>query len=160
MNHEFEGSPRRLSLGKVSIVRFSGGGHLIVGNDVRIEDGVRIYLHGEDSTVVLEDGVLLNYGTEIYCENRVVIKARTGLSFNTTIIDSDFHFVSGQHSRTSVVLEEDVAMFAGATILKGVTVGSGAVLAAGCVVTKDVPPQTAVAGIPARVIRENVDFRR
>lgn len=40
-----------------------------------------------------------------------------------------------------------------ATILKGVTIGEGAIVAAGAVVTKDVPPYTIVAGNPARVIR-------
>jgi acetyltransferase-like isoleucine patch superfamily enzyme len=42
---------------------------------------------------------------------------------------------------------------AGATVLQGVTVGDDAVVAAGAVVTKDVPPRTLVAGVPARVIR-------
>ena len=43
---------------------------------------------------------------------------------------------------------------AGATVLQGVTVGDDAVVAAGAVVTKDVPPRTVVAGVPARVLRE------
>ena len=42
---------------------------------------------------------------------------------------------------------------AGATVLQGVTVGEDAVVAAGAVVTKDVPPRTLVAGVPARVVR-------
>jgi acetyltransferase-like isoleucine patch superfamily enzyme len=42
---------------------------------------------------------------------------------------------------------------AGATVLQGVTVGDDAVVAAGAVVTKDVPPRTLVAGVPARVVR-------
>lgn len=42
---------------------------------------------------------------------------------------------------------------AGAMVLQGVTVGDDAVVAAGAVVTKDVPPRTLVAGIPARIVR-------
>jgi acetyltransferase-like isoleucine patch superfamily enzyme len=42
---------------------------------------------------------------------------------------------------------------AGATVLQGVTVGEDAVVAAGAVVTKDVPPRTLVGGVPAQVIR-------
>jgi acetyltransferase-like isoleucine patch superfamily enzyme len=42
---------------------------------------------------------------------------------------------------------------AGATVLQGVTVGDDAVVAAGAVVTKDVPAPTLVAGVPARIIR-------
>lgn len=50
-------------------------------------------------------------------------------------------------------IEHDVWIGAGATILQGVTVGAHAVVAAGAVVTGDVPPRTLVAGVPARVVR-------
>ncbi|UUX35071.1 DapH/DapD/GlmU-related protein [Fundicoccus culcitae] len=52
-----------------------------------------------------------------------------------------------------IVIEEDVWIGANATILKGVTIGKGSVVAAGCVVNKDVPPYSVVGGIPARVIK-------
>jgi acetyltransferase-like isoleucine patch superfamily enzyme len=44
-------------------------------------------------------------------------------------------------------------------ILKGVTMGNGAVVAAGAIVTKDVPERSLVAGVPAKVIRENVEWK-
>jgi acetyltransferase-like isoleucine patch superfamily enzyme len=53
-----------------------------------------------------------------------------------------------------IVIERNVWLGAGATVLQGVTVGADAVVAAGAVVTRDVPPRTLVAGVPARVLRE------
>jgi maltose O-acetyltransferase len=52
-----------------------------------------------------------------------------------------------------VVIEDDVWIGAKAVILSGVTVHSGAVIGAGAVVTKDVPENAVVAGVPARVIK-------
>ena len=52
-----------------------------------------------------------------------------------------------------IVIERHVWIATGATIIGGVTVGENSVVAAGAVVTKDVPPNSFVAGVPARVIR-------
>jgi len=56
-----------------------------------------------------------------------------------------------------VVIGNDVWIGHGAIVLPGVTVGDGAVLAAGAVVSRDVAPYTVVGGIPARMIRERFD---
>jgi len=56
-----------------------------------------------------------------------------------------------------IVIERNVWIAAGATIIGGVTVGENSVVAAGSVVTKDVPPNTLVGGNPARVIRSIAD---
>ena len=53
-----------------------------------------------------------------------------------------------------IVIERNVWLGAGATVLQGVTVGADAVVAAGAVVTRDVPPGTLVAGVPGQVLRE------
>jgi acetyltransferase-like isoleucine patch superfamily enzyme len=53
-------------------------------------------------------------------------------------------------------VEDHVWIGCRAVILKGVTVGTGAIIANNAVVTKDVPPRTMVAGNPARVIKEDV----
>ena len=53
-----------------------------------------------------------------------------------------------------IVLGKNVWVGSHATILKGVTIGDGSVVAAGAVVTKDVPPMTVVGGVPARMIRK------
>ena len=53
-----------------------------------------------------------------------------------------------------ITVEDDVWIGSGSVVTDGVTIGKGSVIAAGSVVTRDVPPYTVAAGIPARVIRE------
>ncbi|KYG35243.1 2,3,4,5-tetrahydropyridine-2,6-dicarboxylate N-acetyltransferase [Alkalihalobacillus trypoxylicola] len=57
-------------------------------------------------------------------------------------------------SAQPVIIEDDVLVGANVVVLEGVRVGKGAVLAAGAIVTEDVPPNTVVGGVPARVIKE------
>jgi acetyltransferase-like isoleucine patch superfamily enzyme len=56
-------------------------------------------------------------------------------------------------SKGPVIIGNDVWVCVGATILSGVTIGDGAIVAAGSVVTQDVPPYAIVGGVPARVLR-------
>lgn len=63
-------------------------------------------------------------------------------------------------SAKPVVVEDGVVVGANAVVLEGVTVGKGSVVAAGAIVTEDVPPNTVVAGTPAKVIKEIDDKTR
>ena len=64
----------------------------------------------------------------------------------------DFKYLDAE-KRISIVIGNDVWIGARATILEGVTIGDGAVVAAGAIVTKDVPPYAIVAGVPAKILR-------
>lgn len=57
------------------------------------------------------------------------------------------------HSKGSIVIEDEVWIGFGTTILSGVTVGKGAIISTGAVVTKDVPPYSIVGGVPAKIIK-------
>ena len=56
-----------------------------------------------------------------------------------------------------VVIEDDVWVGANVTILKGVTIGHGSVVAAGAVVTKSCPPYSIIGGVPAKVLRRRFE---
>ncbi len=80
---------------------------------------------------------------------------------NVSIVTSG-HPMEPSQRRASViakpiVIERNVWIAAGATVIGGVTIGENSVVAAGSVVTKDVPPNTLVGGNPARVIRSIAD---
>jgi acetyltransferase-like isoleucine patch superfamily enzyme len=76
------------------------------------------------------------------------------VAVNHVFDDPDRPFIEQGISAQGIVIEDDVWLGASAVVTDGVRIGRGAVVAAGAVVTSDVPPHSVVAGVPARVIRE------
>ena len=72
---------------------------------------------------------------------------------NHVFIDRDTPITRQGHTAEPIVIEDDVWIASNSVILKGVHIGKGAVVAAGSIVTKDVPPYAVVAGVPARQIK-------
>lgn len=98
----------------------------------------------------------INYGASIGAMSSVTVGARCRIGPYVMIVDSEFHDVYDRSTLPQprpVVLEDDVWIGAKASILPGVTVGRGAIVGTGAVVTRDVEPFTVVAGVPAKVIR-------
>ena len=72
-----------------------------------------------------------------------------------TVTDTDKDTSDVEHNYDKdVVIEEDVWAGANVTILKGVTIGRGCIIASGAVVTKNMPPYSIVGGVPARAIKQ------
>ncbi len=95
----------------------------------------------------------MNRGAEIVAAERVTIGRDCKIARDVIIMDTDQHELPGQGLLVApVVIEDRVWIGARAIILKGVTVGHDAIIAAGAVVTKDVPPHTVVAGVPAKSV--------
>jgi maltose O-acetyltransferase len=88
--------------------------------------------------ITLGDDVLLGPAVQLYTAGHPLDAATRRTAYETA---------------RPITLEDDVWIGGGAIILPGVTVGRGAIVAAGSVVTKDVPPRMIVAGSPARIIR-------
>ena len=77
----------------------------------------------------------------------------TGLTFSIDKQFSEYRYADAG-SKADVIIGNDVWIGQGAKIIAGVTVHDGAVIAAGAIATKDVPPYAIVGGVPAKVIRK------
>jgi acetyltransferase-like isoleucine patch superfamily enzyme len=100
----------------------------------------------------------INVGCFLELYAPVTLGDRAGLGQQSMILTQSHHFGPkerryGKIEALPVTIGAGVWVGARALILPGVTVGDGAVIAAGAVVTKDVAPNTVVAGVPARVVR-------
>lgn len=115
-----------------------------------------------NENAVLEIGSgFANHGARIHCFQNIRIGNQVYIGDDVAIRDSDGHEVIGSNKPMSlpIVIEDHVWIGARVTIVKGVTIGEGAIVAAGAVVTKDVPPHTMVAGVPARMVKNNVSWK-
>lgn len=115
-----------------------------------------------DKGAVLElGGGFVNHGARIFCFNHIKIGEHVYIGEDVLIRDSDGHEIVGSSKPESmpIIIEDHVWIGARATVLKGVRIGEGAVVAAGAVVTRDVPPHGMAAGVPAKVIKEDVTWR-
>ncbi|RAL27059.1 2,3,4,5-tetrahydropyridine-2,6-dicarboxylate N-acetyltransferase [Thermoflavimicrobium daqui] len=126
----------------------------------RIEPGAIIRENVEiGNNAVIMMGAVINIGAVIgegtMVDMNVVIGGRGTIGKNCHIgAGTVIAGVIEPPSATPVIIEDDVVIGANAVILEGVRVGKGSVVAAGAVVIEDVPPNTVVAGTPARVIKE------
>lgn len=112
-----------------------------------------------NAELTLGSGFLNNNG-KISCFEKITIGDDVKISEDVLIRDSDNHTVlrEGYKKSASIHIGNHVWIGVRAVILKGVTIGDGAIIAAGAVVTKDVPQNTLVGGVPARVIKENISW--
>lgn len=111
-----------------------------IGDDVDFAWGVIITTKG---FVTIGDRCLIGYNTHILSSNHNIPK------------DKGRIFDSG-HNYKKINICNDVWVGANCIITAGVNVGEGAVIAAGSVVTKDVPPYSIVGGVPAKVIKYRI----
>jgi acetyltransferase-like isoleucine patch superfamily enzyme len=121
-------------------VRIQNASNIEFGNNVGINDGVWIAANKHsEGRITIGDNALIGPYTVIHSGNHVYKDP------NTPIFYQGFKF-------SPIHIEDDVWIAANCTILAGVRIGKGAVIAAGCVVNKDVEPYTIVGGVPCRII--------
>ncbi|QQZ08108.1 2,3,4,5-tetrahydropyridine-2,6-dicarboxylate N-acetyltransferase [Heyndrickxia vini] len=128
--------------------------------NARIEPGAFIRDQVEiGNNVVIMMGAVINIGAVIGDGTMIDMNAVLG---GRATVGKNCHVGAGAvlagviepPSAKPVIIEDDVLIGANAVILEGVTVGKGSVVAAGAIVVSDVPPNTLVAGVPAKKLKE------
>lgn len=142
-----------------SVLVLREGARLRVSGNFKIFSGAKIFIN-QKAELVLGSGYINSHLT-LHCFERITIGEDVAIADNVTIRDSDNHFITSQPDckmTKPIRIGNHVWIGMNATVLKGVTIGDGAIIAAGAVVTKDVPERCLAAGVPARVIKENVTW--
>ena len=121
--------------------------------DIRVFEGAELSLTNTH----------INTDLQISCQEKITIGEGGIIATRVMIRDNDAHTLIYEDGSTNeltkpIHIGKHVWIGAGVIILKGVTIGDSAVIAAGAVVTKDIPAHTIAAGIPAKVIKENITF--
>lgn len=154
------------------IIRKQNGSRIILGEGVTLVSNSHGNVAGINHPVILAtlapgaiielDGCGLS-GSSICASKSIRIGRNSGLGANSSVYDTDFHSTDHKTRKNQqnivdaqaepVEIENDVWVAANALILKGVTIQSRAIIAAGAVVTTNIPQNALAAGNPARVIR-------
>lgn len=141
----------RILLQKNSKMIVNGDFQMYGNSYIRVVPGGKLILNGgfinENVQITVGDTVEIGEGATIGRD--VVIRSFDG---HTICVD-------GYRVSEPIIIGKHVWIGQGATILKGVTIGAGAIIAAGAVVTKDVPAKSIVAGVPAKVVKDNIDWK-
>lgn len=123
------------------------------------------------TNIVLHDGAHLSIGNQTYlngasvdCSQEVTIGEYCAIAEGVKIMDNSFHPITKngitKPSIAPVRIGNKVWIATNAIILPGVAIGDGAIVAAGAVVNKNVPARSIVAGVPAKVVKENIDWKK
>jgi len=171
--HQARWRPRFAAFGWRSELRapalLTHPGRVWIGRGVKIRKGARIEAVGEgrDEVVRIGDGTSVHLYFHIGAALRVEIGRNVLIAGHVYVTDHDHELPEPGQARgfrrvlraAPTVIEDDCWLGEGCKILKGVRLGQGCVVGANAVVTRSVPPYTAVGGVPARILRQWDDKR-
>jgi acetyltransferase-like isoleucine patch superfamily enzyme len=128
---------------------------LVVGDHFKICSTYRRTLISGWGRIRIGDRVFVNSGVVLFSALEITLGDDVAIANEAYIVDTNSHGVEGKPARSAPVqIGHGTWVGARAIVLPGVSIGSRCVVAAGAVVSRDVPDQTMVAGNPARVVRE------
>lgn len=126
--------PGKHSYGELNVISYNNNAKLYIGNYVSIAQNVSFVLNGDHN--------VNNIST---------------YPFKNKIIDNT---IDEAATKGDIIVEDDAWIGYGSIILSGVEIGQGAIIAAGSVVTKNVPPYAVVGGVPAKIIKHRFNKKQ
>lgn len=146
------------------------GKHTTIGDDVRIGKGTKVWHHvnlygcqiGENCVIAsyceIERDVKIGNNCKVECRvflpSGVKVEDEVFIGPSVTFTNDKYPKAVGEWKITRTHVKKGASIGANSTIICGITVGEGAMIGAGSVVTKDVAPYTLVAGNPARKVKK------
>ncbi|WP_025761926.1 acyltransferase [Dyadobacter tibetensis] len=141
------------------LIELQENSRIIIQNGFSIKSGSHIIL-SKDAQLTLGSG-FINRFAKIRCFKEINIGHNVAISENVTIWDSDAHELvdSTRPKAEPITIGNNVWIGLNVTILKGVTIGDGSIIGAGSVVNKSIPENCLAAGVPAKVIKRNIQWK-
>jgi acetyltransferase-like isoleucine patch superfamily enzyme len=133
-------------------------GKIIIGNNCKIWShlGKTQISAGPRAVITIGENTFINTGAIISSRKGISIGKNCNIANEVIIMDDDFHDVKVREEKSAkaeISIGDNVWLATRVMVLKGVSIGEGAVIAAGAVVTKDVPPYVLAGGVPAKIIK-------
>lgn len=158
------------------IIEISGGASILIGDNVtlnsknmgyhiNLHSPVRLFAEGLNTEITIGENTRI-HGTCIHACKKISVGRNCLIAANTQIFDCSGHDLSfsdvskridTRGNPKPITIEDNVWIGANCIILPGVCIGNGSVIAAGSVVTKDIPPFVVAGGNPAKVVK---DYRK
>ena len=142
---------RRTRLDVVPWNKFNLGNQSTIEDFSAVNNGVGDVVIGDRTRIGLSNTIIgpVKVGNDVRLAQNVVL---SGLNHNYTEIDSPIH--AQGVSTNPIVIEDETWIGANVVVVPGVTIGKHAVIAAGSVVTKNIPDYSVAAGNPARILKQ------
>ncbi|HYW96770.1 MAG TPA: acyltransferase [Bacteroidales bacterium] len=142
----------------VEFMRFKK--NIYIDGDVVIKEGAKLCSCNSSAVIRIGKNTTVGYYNMIFSSEKIEIGDNCLIAPFVYIVDSNHQIHSGtlinqqENTTAPVKIGNDVWIASHVTILKGVTIGDGAVIGAHSLVNKDVPPNSVVGGVPAKQIGE------
>jgi acetyltransferase-like isoleucine patch superfamily enzyme len=142
-------------------VHIGRGATLSVEGTVLIRKAARVFVH-DGAHLEMHSGSGVADYTTVTCFDHIVFHEGSGTSWYCNVLDTNGHVVvvdgDPKPASAPVVFGPKALIGSFVTVLPGVTIGEGALVAAGSVVTKDVPPHSLAGGNPAKVLSSDITW--